>query len=398
MATADFVVVGLGAVGSAVALQLARRGAQVVGIDRYAPPHEQGSSHGRTRITRLAVGEGSAYVPLVRRSHELWREFEGLTGRALYRPTGALIIASPDAAGGALHGQGDFFARTCDLAARFGIAHELLDARALRERFAAFAPREHERGYFEPEGGLLFPEACVAAQLELAARHGAALHTGEAMLEIAAAGGGVVVRTERAAWHAAQAVLCTGAWLPAQVGSPLSTRLRVLRQVLHWFATDRPQCFAPERCPVFIWLHGPGPQAAFYGFPMADGVNGVKVATEQYHTSTDPDAVERAIAADEVATMFEQHLRGRLPALQPRAVHGATCLYTMDPDGRFVVDRHPRLPAVTIVSPCSGHGFKHSAALGEALAQRLLGEAASIDLAPFALAAHGPIGPSADDA
>jgi sarcosine oxidase len=381
----DFVVIGLGAAGSAVALQLARRGAKVVGLDRFTPPHDRGSSHGRTRITRLAVGEGAAYVPLAQRSHELWREFETATGRTLYRRTGALLIGGPAAVASSLHGHSDFFGRTCRLARQFGISHELLDAPALRARFAAFAPRDDERGYFEPDGGVLFPEACVATQLELAARCGAELRFGESMRELRAEAGGVVVRTDRATLHAAHAVLCTGAWLPGQVGEPLVARLRVLRQVLHWFATSAPRPFDAERCPVFIWLHGPTADDTFYGFPMADDVNGVKVATEQLRDTCDPDRVERGIAPEEVAAMFEHHLRGRLPALEPRAVAGATCLYTMAPDGRFVVDRHPRLPNVTIVSPCSGHGFKHSAALGEAVAQRLLGEAGGIDLAPFAL-------------
>jgi sarcosine oxidase len=181
-------------------------------------------------------------------------------------------------------------------------------------------------------------------------------------------------------------VLCTGAWLPGQVGAPLAApRLRVLRQVLHWFATEQPGWYDPARCPVFIWLHGPRVEDAMYGFPLGDGQPGVKVATEQVVHETDPDAVDRGIAPAEVKAMFEQHLQGRLRGLLPRTVHGATCLYTMAADGRFVVDRHPRLDAVTIVSPCSGHGFKHSAGLGEAIAQRLLGETPFASLAPFAL-------------
>ena len=124
---------GLGAVGSALVWQLARRGVRVVGLDRHEPPHEQGSSHGRARITRLAVGEGAEYVPLVRRSHELWRELEAASGTVLYRACGALVIGCGTA--GALHGQADFFAQTCVLAERFGIAHERLSTREAREHF-----------------------------------------------------------------------------------------------------------------------------------------------------------------------------------------------------------------------------------------------------------------------
>src|SRR5688572_21939039 len=129
MATADVIVIGLGAIGSAVACALARRGARVVGIDRFHPPHEHGSSHGRTRITRLAVGEGAAYVPLVQRSHVLWRELEAETGLALMRRTGVLLLASQAAAAGAFHSQVGFFERTVGLARSFAITHELLTAR-----------------------------------------------------------------------------------------------------------------------------------------------------------------------------------------------------------------------------------------------------------------------------
>lgn len=385
-ATSDVIVVGLGAVGSAVACQLARRGARVLGIDRFHPPHDRGSSHGRTRITRLAVGEGAAYVPLAMRSHALWRELEAETGAALYRAVGGLVIASPAADAGAFHGRSGFFDHTCELARRFGITHELLDAAELRRRFPAFNVGDAERGYFEPAGGLLYPEACVAAQLQQAARHGATLRLGERVLDVATDGGALRVRSERGTLHAAQVVLAAGAWLPG-LAAPLAPRLRVLRQVLHWFAADQPALYAPERCPVFIWLHGPAPDDALYGFPFGDGIDGVKVATEQLADRCDPDAVDRTVAPELVDALFERHVAGRLRGLSRRPVAASTCLYTMTGDGRFIVDRHPRLEGVTLVSACSGHGFKHSAALGEAIAQRLLGQPTRVDLTPFALAA-----------
>lgn len=372
--TADVAVIGLGAVGMALACQLARRGVRVLGIDRFHPPHDRGSSHGRTRITRLAVGEGADYVPLVQRSHQLWRQFEAETGLALMRRTGLLVLAAPRADTGAFHGRSGFFQRTVDLAQRFAIEHELLDSRQVAERFPAFAPGDRDSAYFEPDGGVLFPEECIRAQWQLALRHGAELRGGETVVDMTSTPGGVTLRTDRATLHVGQAVWCTGAWLPGQVGGALRQRLRVLRQVLHWFQPERPQAFDPVHCPAYIWLHGPNAEASFYGFPMADDIAGVKVATEQVHETTDPDAVRREVDAAETAAMFELHLRGRLPGLRPTSVHATTCLYTMDPDGHFVIDRHPRHEHTTVVSACSGHGFKHSAGLGEALARRLLGE------------------------
>ena len=372
-ATADVIVIGLGAFGSATACQLARRGARVLGIDRHVPPHAFGSSHGATRITRLAIGEGEVYVPFVRRSHALWRELEAATGTSLYQATGGLVMGRPDAASSHLH-KPDFVRRTIDAARHHGIVHELLDAAAIRERFPQFAVDDDVLGYYEPEAGVLRPEACIAAQLDEARRLRARLVTSERVVAIEAASGGVAVRTERGRYAAARAVVTAGAWVPGLVGGPWARRLRVMRQVLHWFRPADPTPYAAGRMPVFIWMHGRGDDDSMYGFPMVDGHPGVKVATEQYRDDTDPDAMAVAVSPEETQAMFERHVRGRLPGLTPQCVHAAACLYTVSEDAGFVIDRHPSLEHVTVVSACSGHGFKHSAAIGEALARRLCGD------------------------
>jgi len=152
--------------------------------------------------------------------------------------------------------------------------------------------------------------------------------------------------------------------------------------VMHWFRSDAPDLYAPDRLPVFIWMHGARGEA-FYGMPMVDAHAGVKVATEQAVTSTNADAVDRNVTKAETSATFDLHVRGRLRGLQPTTVHDATCLYTSLPEGRFVIDRHPTLAGVTVVSACSGHGFKHAAAIGEAVADAVLGRAPQVDLAPF---------------
>ncbi|MEP6738770.1 MAG: N-methyl-L-tryptophan oxidase [Caldimonas sp.] len=385
--TANVIVVGLGAFGSAITHHLARRGARVIGIDRFHPPHDQGSSHGESRITRLAVGEGADYVPFVTRSHALWRELEAETGAALYRRTGGVVIASADADRKAYHGQSAFFRCTVDLAARFGIAHELLDAAEIRHRYPQFEARDDEHGYLERDAGVLAPERCVRAQLQAAASCGAVLRLGERVVVLEEDGDGMAVVTDRARLHADHVVIATGAWLPALVGGAFSERLKVRRQVLQWFRATAPQRWAPEVCPVFIWLHGGSADDEMYGFPMGDGLDGVKVATEQTTDTTDPDAVDRVVGDGYARAVFEHHVRGRLRDLVPEVVHSATCLYTVAPGSRFVVDRHPRFERVTVVSACSGHGFKHSAGLGEAVAQRVLGEVTGLDLSMFAMPA-----------
>ena len=381
--TPDVVVVGLGAVGSALLYRLARAGVRVTGIDRFHPPHDQGSSHGLTRITRLAVGEGDAFVPLVARSHALWRELEVETGTELYRRTGGLTIASAGADAHAFHGAAGFFARTVAIARANGIAHELLEAGDIRRRYPMFTPDDGASGYLEHDAGLLFPERAVATHLTEAGRRGAVLRLGERVLGIEPRGDAVTVRTDRGELSAARVVVTAGAWMPGLFGAAMGRPLRVLRQVLYWFACDEPALYAPGRCPVWIWIHGPGASGAAYGFPMGDGIEGVKVATEQDTVESDPDRVERHVGDDEVRAMFDTQLRGRLVGLQATAVRTATCLYTNTRDAAFVVRDHAESAAITLVSACSGHGFKHSAALGESLAQRVLGQPMTVPLGAF---------------
>src|SRR5271169_631154 len=176
--TADVVVVGLGAMGSASLYQLAKLGARVIGIDRFDPPHDQGSSHGDTRITREAIGEGRDFVPLVLRSNQIREELEAATGRSLLTRNGALVLASQSIAGNH-HGSTSFVQDTINAAREFGIAHETLGAEEIRRRYPQFRLRGDEVGYFEGGAGFLCPEACIETQLTLARQMGAQIFTSE---------------------------------------------------------------------------------------------------------------------------------------------------------------------------------------------------------------------------
>ncbi len=383
MQSADVVVVGLGAMGSASLYQLARRGARVIGIDRYVPPHVEGSSHGETRITRQAIGEGAAYVPLVLRSHQIWRELEAQTGESLLLACGGLILSGQ--VGEALHhGKPQFLQRTLRAAQQFGIAHEVLNAAQIEERFPQFGLQGDETGYFEPGAGLVYPERCVQAQLKQAQLLGAAVQTGEAVQRIIPLRDGVEVETDRARYQAAKVVVSAGAWATDLLGEPLARVLRVYRQVLFWLEAHNPQAYSPERFPIFIWMFGSAEGEHFYGFPQVS--QGVKVATEQSLVSTHPDRVERRIAETEAQSMFTHYVQGRLKGLGPACLKSATCLYTSTADGDFILDHHPDSERILVASPCSGHGFKHSAAVGEAMAELALYERCQFDLTPFRLA------------
>ena len=384
MKFADVIVVGLGAMGSAATFQLARRGADVLAIDQFSPPHDLGSSHGETRITRQAIGEGEAYVPFVLRSHEIWREIEEELGETLLVTCGALVLGSADDTA-IHHGKPSFLGSTFTAARRFGIPHEDLSADEIRARFPQFNVTGTERGYYEPGGGFLRPERCVAAQIELAKRSGARIQVNERVLDIRSTPGSVQVATDRDVYEAGRVVLAAGAWMPGLAREPLAS-VKIHRQVLFWFEATRPETYRPERCPVFIWMHGDLAEEYFYGFPSLDGGTSLKVASERYSAAlTRPSLVDRTVTEAEAAAMFSEHVRGRLNDVGPNCLRKATCLYTVTPDGDFVIDAHPDDERITLVSACSGHGFKHSAAIGERVARHLTGDGEVVGVATFAV-------------
>ncbi|HEY4252683.1 MAG TPA: N-methyl-L-tryptophan oxidase [Roseomonas sp.] len=380
----EVAVVGLGAMGAATLYQLARRGIAALGIDRYAPPHDRGSSHGETRITRCAVGEGDSYVPFVQRSHAIWRTLEAETGEVLLDACGLLMMA-PRGVRTGHHGKTDFLRRTIGVAARHGIAHEQLDSAAVAARYPAFQLAGDEEACFEPGGGFLHPERCVAAQLRRAAACGAAIRTGCRVLGLEDAAGAVRLETEAGPVLADQVVVAAGAWAGKLLGLPFGEVLVPFRQQLHWFPVADPAAFRPGAFPAYIWMHGARPEDYFYGFPALPGSGAVKVATEHYAGACDPDTADRAISARESAWMYDTHVAGRLRGAAPGPARGAACLYTVTPDGGFIIDRHPGNDRIILVSPCSGHGFKHSAGIGEAVAELAIDGRSTIDLGPFRL-------------
>jgi glycine/D-amino acid oxidase-like deaminating enzyme len=266
----DVVVVGLGAMGAATLYQLAKSGIKAVGIDRYLPPHDQGSSHGDTRITRLAVGEGAAYIPLVRRSHEIWRQLEAQTGDDLFEQCGVLVMTSSEAPT-LHHGAPDFTGRTIELARKHGIAHEVLRAPEIRARFPQFAQvRDDAIGYFEAAGGYVRPERCIATQLTLARSLGAKVIGATVVTDVQSVDGTVRVAAGERSWVADKAIVCAGMWSAGLLGGPFKTLLKVCRQTLFWFQLEEPVIFA-DASPSFILAHGPSESEVCYGFPPIPG-------------------------------------------------------------------------------------------------------------------------------
>ncbi len=370
----DAVVVGLGAVGSAAAYHLARGGRRVLGLDRFAPPHTMGSSHGGSRIIRKAYFEGARYLPLIERAYALWRELEAASGETLVRFVGGLNVGPPE---------GEVVAGARQIAGAFGLVHDVLTGDEVQARFPAFRVPEGQVAVWEREAGLLHPEACVRAHLAQARRHGAALHLDEPATAWQPDGGGVRVTTARATYRAERLVLCAGGWIKALLAD-LDLPLVVERQVNGWF---RPKAHAaqlgPARCPIYLWEYAP--DALLYGFP--DLGEGVKAGLHHHGQRVDhPDALARAVtAADEAA--LRAVLRRLLPDADGPLARAAVCFYTNTPDEHYLIDRHPAHPQTAFASACSGHGFKASNAVGEALADLACDAAPQVDVEAFRLRA-----------
>ncbi len=352
----DAIIIGLGGMGSAVAAHLAMRGQRVLGLEQFTAPHDQGSSHGRSRVIRQAYFEDPTYVPLLLRAYELWRELERATDRSLLTITGGLMLGAPES--GVVSG-------SHRSAREHHLPHELLNAQELRRRFPQFQPEPDTVALYEPNAGVVRPEEAVRAHLAQAARGGAELRMEEVVLSWHAGRGAVRVRTARGEHEAGQLVLCAGPWIQPLLGE-LKLPFQVERQVQFWFEPAGPIAeFSPAKFPVWIWETRDG--AHPYGMPAIDGPDGgVKFAlhhggAERFCTI---ETLQRGIPNEEIAAA-RQNIASRIPGLAGRCLRAATCAYTSLPDGHFLLDRHPAHPEVLIVSPCSGHGFKFCPVIGE---------------------------------
>lgn len=374
----EIVIVGLGALGSASLYQLAKNGNNVLGIDQFHPPHQNGSSHGGSRIIRQAIGEGEEYVPLVLRSYEIWSEIERLTGKKLYEKCGCLILAKPHSA---------FLKQTINTALKYLIPHQVLTATQVKQRFPQFKIRKEEIGYYEKNGGFLRPELCIESQLALAKNRGAKLILNERVVGIIPlTSGGFRVSTTKGEYKAQKVVITAGAWVTTFLPGKFIRYFKSYRQVQYWFDVGNDfSLFSQGNLPVFIWefTDNKGLGDYIYGFPLIDGLKaGVKVATEQFLKTSTPDDIQRRVTSKEILHMYKKYIRPYVPIIRNQCIKTSTCLYYQDPTTRFLIDFHPSYPQMVIASG-SGHGFKHSAAIGEIVSELINHGRSKIDISKF---------------
>ncbi len=375
MTAFDVAVIGLGAMGSAALRNLARRGAQVIGIERFAPGHDQGSSHGETRIIRLGYFEHPSYVPLLRRTYELWRELEAECQRPFVHITGIAEIGPPD---------GEVVAGTLRASRQHGLLHEVLDSAEVMRRFPAFRIPPDHVGVVQPDGGFLDVEPSIHGMIALAQAAGAEPRTGETVRAIKPSANGVRIDTDRGAIEAGTVIVAAGPWA-TKLLPDLPVKLRVTRQVQAWFEPKDIAPFAAGRFPVFLLESRHG---VHYGFPPHGG-SAVKAAKHHHaDQAVDPDTVDRTVSAADEA-LIRAALADHIPAANGRMTAAKTCLYTVTPDHDFIVDRLPGAPNVIVASPCSGHGFKFAPVLGEVLGDLALDGATRHDISRFRLGRFG---------
>ena len=345
----DAIVVGCGIMGASVSYNLASRGLRVLNLERFGVNHKFGSSHGKTRIIRLAYYEDPRYVPLLRRAFDSWREVEAKSGKRLLEITGGLMIGreGEELVQGALKS-----------AKTHGLPHEVLTAAKVEERFPAFTLGKEYTGVYEPNAGVLFAEECVRAFVGLGSEAGCEFRFSEQVKGWRSGPNGVEVQTSNGTQVASKVVFCAGAWNGRLLNGLVPIQCE--RQVPLWFASGGQDAFSPTKMPVFMMEEEKG--VFYYGTP--DVGHGVKVARTHGGEISEPDHVRREVTERDIAPVRE-FISRRMTKLDGPPIASTTCIYSNTPDLNFAVGAHPTDPGVVVMSACSGHGFKFASVLGE---------------------------------
>jgi sarcosine oxidase len=357
--TYDVAIAGLGGMGSAIAAHCATRGASVIGLEQFGPAHDRGSSHGKSRMIRKAYFEDAAYVPLVLRSYELWRALEREAGQELLRIIGVLSVGEEES---------EIITGTRRSAAQQNIAIEAWSREQVKERYPSLQLLESETALFEPDGGVLDPEAAVRAHLKVAAAAGAELRFETAMRHWEAKGEGIELHlADGSVVSARKLVLSLGPWFK-QTLEALGVSLHVQRNVQAWFSPAS-NVYDAGRFPAFL-LDRAGLPAPLYGFP--DFGDGLKVAFHGHGAITTADEIEREVEMARDVTPIVEAMERWMPGGAAKFREAKPCMYSLTPDSNFVIDRHPEHANVVLCGGFSGHGFKFAPVIGEIAADLAL--------------------------
>ena len=371
MPSYDAIVIGVGGMGSAAVYHLARRGLQVLGLEKYSIPHEMGSSHGYSRMIRYTLQEHPSYVPLVRRSYELWHEMEETAGEELMVTTGSIRAGAPDS---------PFFLNAQEACDLHSIPYEILTASEVNKRFPGYRFPEEISSVYQADGGFLLPERCIVTHVQAAERAGADVHSQETVLDWEVRGDGVQVRTDRDTYTAGRLVVTAGPWA-ANLVPELAAYAVPERQVMGWFQPKHPELYAADAFPVFGVFTEEG---RYYGFP-SHAVPGFKIGRAHHLLQkVDPDAIDREVHPED-EDILRQVVNRYFPLAAGKLLDGKTCMYTNTPDGHFMIGTLDGQPQVSVAAGFSGHGFKFASVIGEIMADLAQNGATEHDINLFRL-------------
>lgn len=356
----DAIVIGGGVMGCATAWRLAMEGARVTLLEQFPLGHGNASSHGPSRMIRLAYAE-LEYVHLGRQAWRLWDELIAETGIELLRRTGGLDVGAPDALAM------DEVALTYET---LGMPYQRLDRGELRRLYPQLNLPEGSIGLYQEDYGILAASRCVTTLASQARSAGADLRDNELVTGIAPNGGGVEVLTTRGTYRAGRAIVTAGSWIaPLLAPLGIDLPLTVLQEQLAFFQVRDPEAHRPDRLPLIIHRF-PGTTSLGSVFPIYDH-QGIKVMLDRLGPAADPSNPDRAI--DPVLLeRLRAYATEILPGVTGEILETTSCRYTMTADEDFIIDRHPEHGQIVFASPCSGHGFKFAPVIGQMLADLAL--------------------------
>ena len=363
----DYVVAGLGALGSAAAFELARRGHRAVGLERFALGHDRGASHDTSRILRHSY-HTPAYVRLTQLAYQDWARLEHDTGEDLVTVVGGLDLFPPEPA----ISPADYV----DSMREVGIDFDALDVDAVAQRWPQFRLPPGTLALHQADAAIVPAGRGTRVLQEHAVRRGADLRPETPVLAVRDLDGALEVTTPSGTLHCRGLVVCADAWVNDVLrGLDVQVPVEVTSEQVTYFRPVEPARFAPGRFPLWIWMDDP----CFYGFPCY-GEPTVKAAQDCGGPVVDPDARTDERDTD-LETLLGEQLRRMLPEAGP-AVRSLRCQYTLTPDRDFVLAPLPDHPSV-VVGLGAAHGFKFAPTLGRLLADLVLDEPTGVDLTAF---------------
>ena len=369
MARYDVCVIGLGAMGSAAAWHLARRGASVVGLDQYAPGHDRGSSHGHTRIIRSVYFEGALYNDLVRAAYAAWSAIEEESGETFFHRCGGIDMS--------LRTDG-VFEQALAAASASGYAYEVLEGHAIESRFPGFDFEGKARGVFAPDSGFLDSDDASNWMRSDAGRHGAVLKGGIEVFGWRRTQHGFAVETSDGDIEARKLILAAGAWTGHLLPELAAVQIPE-RQVLGWYPAPGADHAA---LPIFHIESMQGER--YYGFPPHKGL-GLKIGLYHHRNERGIDQIAARGIDDEDHRVLTAGLDLGLPGVDRTPQLLAECRFTMAPENRFIIGCWPDDPDVTVLAPCSGHGYKFAPVIGEIGACLALESETPVDIDAFSV-------------